>query len=669
MRACPSCLSVYSTDAEFCGLDGERLVAPTGDPLAGRVVGRYRLEALIGTGASGLVYRSTVLASGASVAIKILYGEAACDRRVLQRFRREADTASQLDHPNIVRVFDHDVSSSGLAYIVMELLSGVPLDVAITDEAPFIPVRSARIAQQIASGLAEAHRLGFVHRDLKPGNVMLVEEDGAEVAKILDFGIVGHMRPERGESRLTKVGFVVGTPAYMAPEQIDESVELGPAADLYSLGVILYEMLTGRSPFSGTVEQILVKKLTRDIEALPQHKAIGRLTVQLLARDPRLRPPSALHVSAEIHRLSLITPDAKTVLSAPPWANDVLGAPTVPARIPTGLPSGRAGVHAALPVDDLTLEPTASGPVRLERSIDTTGVTAISTDPSFTRTESDELAEPSLDTSVGDEDLATRRALGRLGSSALVHRGVADQTGEAPLVVPVYSVAGVMPRDPRAESRLGSVVPVEHASFPDPTDPAAPYPNTLRETLVVPEGLEEPAPMYDTLADALVRPVDLVDPLDDERTGPSTSSDLTPTSLEPFTATALTNLREEALKIPAATTELEAIEDTALTSRPESTSPRADELRTRRTATTPSRARPWTRHHLTYAAVGLFGFGVGLFTVLMVLTAREQTAPIDPVPRARTATVAADHPLGADRRVAPRAVSTATRAEGHRKGP
>ena len=119
MRACPSCLSVYSTDAEFCGLDGERLVAPTGDPLAGRVVGRYRLEALIGTGASGLVYRSTVLASGASVAIKILYGEAACDRRVLQRFRREADTASQLDHPNIVRVFDHDVSSSGLAYIVM----------------------------------------------------------------------------------------------------------------------------------------------------------------------------------------------------------------------------------------------------------------------------------------------------------------------------------------------------------------------------------------------------------------------------------------------------------------------------------------------------------------------------------------------------------------------
>ncbi len=147
--------------------------------------------------------------------------------------------------------------------------------------------------------------------------------------KILDFGIVGTMRSERGESRLTKTGYVVGTPAYMAPEQIDESVDLGPPADVYALGVILYEMLAGRAPFGGTVEQILVRKLTRDPDPLPECGEIGRLALSMLRRNPAERPPTALHVSAELHRLSLLTEDPKTVLAERPWSSDIINAPTL----------------------------------------------------------------------------------------------------------------------------------------------------------------------------------------------------------------------------------------------------------------------------------------------------------------------------------------------------
>src|SRR5687767_13334007 len=131
MRACPACLAVYSTDAEFCGLDGERLVEALTDPLAGRSLGRYRLEELIGTGASGLVYRARTLDEGSPLAIKLLYGEMACDRRVVARFRREAEIASKMRHRNIVTVSDFAVTPTGLAYLVMELLDGTSLDVAI----------------------------------------------------------------------------------------------------------------------------------------------------------------------------------------------------------------------------------------------------------------------------------------------------------------------------------------------------------------------------------------------------------------------------------------------------------------------------------------------------------------------------------------------------------
>jgi serine/threonine protein kinase len=312
---------VYATEAEFCGLDGERLIVHEGDPLAGKIIVKYRLEELLGTGANGCVYRATNLESATELAIKILFGEMACDRRVVARFRREAEAVSKMSHPNVVKIHDFGTAPSGLTYLAMELLVGRTLETAMAQDGRFSPDRAAGIAQQISAGLAEAHRLGFVHRDLKPGNVMLVApREGNETAKILDFGIAMSMRRSEDEGRLTKTGYVVGTPLYMAPEQIDESYPLGPQADVYALGSILYEMLAGVPPFVGSVEQVLVKKMTRMPEPLLDCGEIGLLCMHLLERDPRLRPPTALHVSADIVRI--IDDDPKTVLAPAPWTGE-----------------------------------------------------------------------------------------------------------------------------------------------------------------------------------------------------------------------------------------------------------------------------------------------------------------------------------------------------------
>jgi serine/threonine protein kinase len=310
MRVCPSCASIYVTEIQFCGLDGATLIEQSQDSLSGKVIGKYRLGELIGSGSTGFVYCVTDVETKREFALKLLYGEHACDRRTAERFRREAEAASRIHHNNIVELYDYSTGGPGPSYMVMELLEGRTLAAAITEDGSFSPERTAQIAYQIAAGLAAAHRLGFVHRDLKPGNIMLLPQGALEIAKILDFGIVHG--PDDGNDRLTKAGYVVGTPQYMSPEQVEQK-EIGPKADLYALGAIMYEMLSGSPPFTGNMEQILIQKLTRPPSPLDAG-AIGELAVQLLALDPADRPPSALHVSAEIHRLDLLTEDGRTVL-------------------------------------------------------------------------------------------------------------------------------------------------------------------------------------------------------------------------------------------------------------------------------------------------------------------------------------------------------------------
>ena len=214
--------------------------------------GRFRLDAQLGQGGIGVVYRAQHLRSGRVVAIKVLLPEWASAGDMSARFEREARAAGFLKHPNIVEVLSLGRVEGGPLYLVMELVDGESVGDALAD-GTFAPARALAVTRQALEGLGFAHQHGFIHRDLKPDNLMLVGAGAAGVGlvKILDFGLVklvGLAAAELGADKLTATGVVFGTPAYMAPEQA-----LGRAvdhrADLYAMGLILYEMMIGRPPF------------------------------------------------------------------------------------------------------------------------------------------------------------------------------------------------------------------------------------------------------------------------------------------------------------------------------------------------------------------------------------------------------------------------------------
>ncbi len=281
---------------DHCGLDGAELNPDDVDVLVGRTVGRYRIERRIGMGGVAIVYRARHTVLGAPAAVKILLGEMACRVIVAERFHREAHAMSRIIHPNVVRIVDFGVGENGLIYQAMELIEGKTLAQEIA-RGPLELERTRRIALDVARGLSAAHRLGFVHRDLKPSNIMLARENGREVAKILDFGLVGLAEADP-EKRLTQVGVVVGTPHYMAPELIDAAPP-APSADLYSLGVTLYETLAGKRPFEGdTIQEILIAHVRRAPAPLRVGGELQRLVMRLLAKQPEDRPRSADEVVA-----------------------------------------------------------------------------------------------------------------------------------------------------------------------------------------------------------------------------------------------------------------------------------------------------------------------------------------------------------------------------------
>jgi eukaryotic-like serine/threonine-protein kinase len=302
VRACPRCLSSYIDVVEFCGIDGSQLVEVEKDPLLGRVVDRYEITDILGKGAMGCVYRARNIVLGRDFALKILFGDFAANKSLIARFQREADALSKLRHTNVVSVVDFLTTESGLNVLIMEYVPGVTLSKEIRDYAPFPPARAAMIARQIASGLAEAHRQGIVHRDVKPSNVLLVHEGADELVKLLDFGVVAVQDAPDG-NKLTAAGKILGTPNYMAPEQMSET-PVTPSVDLYGLGVILYEMLAGRPPFEAKgVQEVLMMHLSKPPPSLAPADGLDALAMRLLEKQPADRPPSMLDVIAEIDRL------------------------------------------------------------------------------------------------------------------------------------------------------------------------------------------------------------------------------------------------------------------------------------------------------------------------------------------------------------------------------
>jgi serine/threonine-protein kinase len=224
--------------------------------LVGAVLSRkYKLVRLIGEGGMGAVYATDQAHDGAVVAVKILKPEFLADAQVLTRFLEEGKTCQRLIHPNILRVFDAAQAEDGSPYIVMELLDGVPLS-AYTKNGGRVPAaQAATVLQGILAGLAAAHAQGIVHRDLKPENVFLSRDAAGQFhVKLVDFGIAKVMDAAGGMGKKTQTGMLLGTPAYMSPEQIKSAKDVDARADLWSAAVLFYEMLTGRVAFPAPTE-------------------------------------------------------------------------------------------------------------------------------------------------------------------------------------------------------------------------------------------------------------------------------------------------------------------------------------------------------------------------------------------------------------------------------
>lgn len=296
-------------------VEPSRTQVPAKDPLLGMVLHGYRLEQLIGAGTFSRVYRGQHLHLPRVAAIKVLRGDMAASKVAKSRMSREANALSELRHENIVALLDFGVAPSGLPFLVMELLSGRSLADLLKQQKPLPPQRAGALALGIARGLAAAHARGFIHRDLKPANVMLVGEEGQETVKILDFGVIRDQA--EGGSRLTRLDQLVGTPLYMAPDQIRSASEVDTSADLYSLGVILYEMLAGRPPFKGSFDQVLEAHLSAAPPALPPSLGLDRLALELLAKVPGDRPTSAEEVIRTIE--GAIGEEPKVETGTTPW--------------------------------------------------------------------------------------------------------------------------------------------------------------------------------------------------------------------------------------------------------------------------------------------------------------------------------------------------------------
>ncbi len=243
---------------------------PPQDVLIGQTVGNYLVTQKVGEGGMGSVYLAEHPTIGKKVALKVLHAEFATNTEVVERFFNEAKAVNSIAHPNIVDIVDYGVIQTGpsgsdqLVYFIMEYLAGQTLAQIVRAEAPLPPERALTISLQVADALAASHRAGIVHRDLKPDNIILIQRGrDPDFVKLLDFGIAKLTSDNRSGSR-TRTGLVLGTPAYMSPEQCEGSAKVDHRTDIYALGICLYEMLVGRVPFIGEgYGEILVQHLTQ----------------------------------------------------------------------------------------------------------------------------------------------------------------------------------------------------------------------------------------------------------------------------------------------------------------------------------------------------------------------------------------------------------------------
>lgn len=279
------------------------------DPMIGRVLlGRYRVERCIGSGGMGSVYIARQTAVDRRVAVKVLRPELLSNDHVRRRFQREAEIVAKLSHPNTIQLFDFGKTKEGHSVMVMELLEGASLSERLRDEGPLSLPETLKLGQEVASALGEAHLAGLVHRDMKPANIFLAQVGGRVHGKVLDFGIARIADEEM--TQLTVGGQIFGTPRYMAPEQAMSTKDVDGRADIYGLGLILYECLVGQPPFrADTSLQYLAAHTQQTPPKLREHLPNAPAELELLIdrclkKDPADRPASADEVAEELMRIS-----------------------------------------------------------------------------------------------------------------------------------------------------------------------------------------------------------------------------------------------------------------------------------------------------------------------------------------------------------------------------
>tara|TARA_R110002073_G_scaffold256849_5_gene419605 strand:+ start:72716 stop:74428 length:1713 start_codon:yes stop_codon:yes gene_type:complete len=237
------------------------------DPVLNSTIGNYKVTRKIGEGGMGSVYLAEHPLIGKKVALKVLHAEFASNQDVVTRFFNEAKAVNDIQHPNIVDIIDYGViptNRGDMVYFIMEHLDGHPLEDVIAEQSPLSPERALHICAQVADALAASHKTNIVHRDLKPDNIILIKHRSTDdFVKLLDFGIAKLTGDQPGSSR-TRTGIVMGTPAYMSPEQCEGKGNIDQRTDVYALGVVLYQMITGQVPFLGSgYGEILVQHLTQ----------------------------------------------------------------------------------------------------------------------------------------------------------------------------------------------------------------------------------------------------------------------------------------------------------------------------------------------------------------------------------------------------------------------
>jgi serine/threonine protein kinase len=286
--------------------------------------GRYQLEGLLGQGGMAQVYRGTDTVLGRTVAIKVLGPQYTRDEAFVTRFRREAQAAARLNHPGVVSVYDTG-SDQGVHYIVMEYVAGRTLAEILHQEGRLLPERAAEVAAQVAGALSFAHAAHLVHRDVKPANIMLTP--GGEV-KVMDFGIARALSTDS----LTQTATVLGTASYLSPEQA-QGAAVDPRSDVYSLGVVLYEMLTGQAPFAGDSPVAVAYKHVREDPVLPTALVpevggdLEAVVMKAMAKNPANRYASAEEMKEDLERVLHGEPVAATPVLAPEQSTQVLTRP------------------------------------------------------------------------------------------------------------------------------------------------------------------------------------------------------------------------------------------------------------------------------------------------------------------------------------------------------